>query len=122
MNTRQQAELCAESAPKAAFGLVTVLTLIEIMYYTFEAWKVCHPSPETAKAEIAGDPPHIMVRRASRSVRRAAKHLNVDHTTFGVDDLTTHMLHHVYHSDDNVIAACFSDVTPPEVAAFCESP
>lgn len=122
MNTQRQAELCADSAPKTSFGIVTILTIVQIMYYSFESWKFCHPSPATAKAEIVGDPPHIMVRRAGRSVRKAARHLNISTADFDVDTVTTHMLHHVYHSDDSVIVACFSDATTPEVAAFCESP
>lgn len=122
LTTRQQANICAETAPKADFGIVTVLTIAEIIYYVFEAWKVCHPSPATVKAEILADPPHIMVRRSGRAVRKAARHLDVDPADFDPDGLTVHLLHHVYHSDESVIAACFTDVTPPEVAAFCESP
>lgn len=118
MTTRQEAEKCASSAPPAAFGLIGVLTVIEIIYYSFELWKNCHPAPATAKAEIVGDPPHIMIRRARRSVIKSGRHHGRSPQEFDVDTATAHMLKHVYHSDDSVIVACYCDATPDDVAAL----
>lgn len=117
MNTRAEAERCAGGV-KAGFGLVGVLTLIEIIYYSFELWKECHqqtsanePAKAFLHAERAGNssfPPHI-VRRASRGITRSAKHHNVRFNDVDTEYLTNHCLEHVYNADATVVSACCAE-------------
>lgn len=119
--TKQEAEKCATaSAPTGCFGLIGILTIIEIVYYSFELWKNCHPSANTVKSELTSDTPPWMVRKARRSVIKSARRQGVDSTSFDVDTATTAMLNHVYHIDDNTLASCYVDDAPSDIASYID--
>jgi hypothetical protein len=120
--TQAQAKSCKESLP-VGFGLETIITIVEVIYYAFEAWKACHGSTSTPSAvsstilnQVQGDgqsysPPFF--RRAQRQVHRAERHCSTPLTVEQRQALTVHMLNHAANVSENEVLTCCSE--PPDV-------
>ena len=120
LNTRREAENCAGSLPKTEVG---VLVVIEVFYYAFEMWKACHTatnmsSPKAFLARCEEEPGNMkpvyskrLLRRAQRSLARAANQAKVILSEDEVRDWTQHGLEHVANAPDINVAACMAE--PP---------
>lgn len=126
IETRSEADACADNLP-VGFGFATIITIGEVIYYGFEAWKACHaadPGPGRSVAvriqnEVQGDgqsysPPFF--RRARHQVHRAARRCQVKLAPGQLDVLTSHMLNHAATVSEEKVLACCAE--PPNLEGF----
>lgn len=115
-DTRQEAEKCAANMTGFA---IPIIAIIEILYYSFELFKVCKPQSVSTATYLSANynegnyTGHIM-RRATRSVQRAAR-LNGQNLSYDDEHrLVIAALDHCRTADESTIVACCA--TPCQVS------
>lgn len=116
-STKQQAEKCAADLP-TDFALVGMLTLIEIVYYSFQLWKeykagsCASQQPKAALAATAepdGSPSPALLRKLSRHARRAAFHHGEEFDQEKSQLFTTCLLTFISSASNEEVTACCSE-------------
>ena len=115
MSIRTESVACAEKVP-TGFALTAVLTIVELIYYGYQAWSACHqaarPSaaltdlPDLAKSALALSSTR---RRAAHRLRQVNRRHQAGYTPDQLDQLTTIMLNHADTLSTSSLVCCFQE-------------